>query len=386
MTRKRKSLIILAVLLILASTGLVAFAMQPSARDLLVESLEMTELITDGHAIATVEFDAQGESGSGTVELWGKVGMGPNGEPAFRAQVLEASLGEFVGITAVTDGYNFWLYSPAQNKLLTGTSDELAVLMADHLAGKEMDMPAHDQEWDEADMPENAAEAVDKLLTYVTAERNGSVELNGTRAIALRLIPIPEQMPDEARAAGGYLNVWLRPQDRAPLGIELAESAAGYGKAVATTLEINQGVDDAMFTFEIPAGAEVIQVADLELPEKESVSPEDAAAAADIALLAPTVLPEGATLIDTAVMGGAIVQQYSLPAGASFTIAQGKTDASFTPDEGGTAVTVRGIPGMIFANENDARSLLTWSENGTQFWIGGDLSQEQAVAIAESLK
>ena len=104
MTHKRKSLIILAVLLILASTGLVAFAMQPSARDLLVESLEMTELITDGHAIATVEFDAQGESGSGMVELWGKVGMGPNGEPAFRAEVLEASLSEFVGITAVTDG------------------------------------------------------------------------------------------------------------------------------------------------------------------------------------------------------------------------------------------------------------------------------------------
>lgn len=387
MKRNRKILILLAVLLILASTAVVAIAMQPSARDLLVEAAELTETITDGHAVAAFEFDAQGEQGSGTVEVWGKLGMGPNGEPAFRAEVLQASLGEFVGMTAVTDGYTFWLYHPQQNKVLTGTSDELALLLADYMEGKEFDAPDHGM--NEEDIPQTTAEAVDKLLTYFTAERQGYVNLTDTRAIALRLIPIPDQMPAEVNAAGGYVNIWLRPDDRAPLGAELAESSAGYGKVTATTLEINQGVDDTLFTFAIPEGAEVIQVADLELPEKEPVSLAEAAAAADMVLLAPAVLPDNATLVDTAVVRGVVVQQYSLPAGASFTIAQGKATDSFTPaDTAGTAVTVRGSEGTLYTPSaaDTARTLLTWTKSDIQFWIGGDLTVDEALSIAESLQ
>ncbi len=386
MIKNHKILFILVAVLVLASSGLVAFAVQPSARDLLVEALEITETITDGHAVATFEFDAQGEKGSGTVEVWGKLGMGPNGEPAFRAEVLEASLGEFVGATAVTDGMNFWLYAPAQNTVLTGTSDELAVFLADYLEGKMFDAPQHDGYAE--DMPKTPAEAVDKLLAYVTAERTGGENVNGTHALIVRLVPIPEQMPNEMRAAGGYLNVWLRSNDRAPLGIELAESAAGYARAMATTLEINQGVDDATFTFAIPEGTEVIRLADLELPEKEPVSLEEAAAAADMVLLTPTTLPENATLVDTAVVRGVIVQQYSLPAGARFTIAQGKTTDSFTPEQDGTAVTVRGVDGMVYVGEADeaSRILLTWTEGEVQFWIGGDLPLEEALSVAESLQ
>lgn len=386
MIKNHKILFVLIAVLVLASSGLVAFAVQPSARDLLVEALETTQAVTDGHAVAAFEFDAQGEKGSGTVEVWGKLGMGPNGEPAFRVEVLEASLGEFVGATAVTDGTTFWLYAPTQNKVLTGTSDEVAVLLADYLEGKTFDVPDHDGHTEE--MPETPAEAVDKLLTYVTAERTGGESINGANALIVRLVPIPDQMPDEVRAAGGYLNVWLRSSDRAPLGIELAESAAGYARAMAATLEINQGVDDATFTFAIPEGVEVIHLADLELPEKEPVSLEEAAAAADMVLLTPTTLPESATLVDTAVVRGVIVQQYSLPAGARFTIAQGKTTDSFTPDKDGTAVTVRGVDGMAYVGEADEAShtLLTWTEGEVQFWVGGDLPLEEALSIAESLQ
>ncbi|MBX3055296.1 MAG: hypothetical protein KF770_02390 [Anaerolineae bacterium] len=385
MKRNRKILIVLAVLLILAGTAVAAIALQPSARDLLVEAATLTETITDGHAIASFEFDAQGEKGSGTVEVWGKLGVGPNGEPAFRAEVLDASLGEFVGITAVTDGYTFWLYHPQQNTVLTGTSDEVAILLADYMAGKEFAPRDHD--FNKEDVPQTAAEAVDKLLTYFTAERQGYVNLDGGRTIALRLIPIPAQMPAEVKAAGGYVNIWLRPEDRALVGAELAQSSAGYGKIMATTLEINQGVDEALFTFAIPDGAEVIHIADLQLPEKEAVSLDEALAAADMVLLTPTTLPENATLVDTAVMRGAVVQQYRLPGGASFTIAQGPVTDRFTPTEGeSTAVTVRGVTGQLFASDSATRALLTWTEGDIQFWIGGDLTAEQAVAIANSLQ
>lgn len=389
MTKNRRTLIIVTLILILASVGLVAFAMQPSARTLLIESLELSETVTDGHAVASFEFDAQGETGNGTVEVWGKLEAGPNGEPAFRVEVLEASLGEFVGVTAVSDGTTLWLYHPEQNKVLTGTIEEAAQKMAEYLEGKEFDHPEH--EWDEEalneeEIPENAEEAVDKLLQYVTAERSGGENINGSNALIIRLVPKPEEMPEEVRLAGGYVNLFLRSSDRALMGAELAESSAGYAKAMATTLEINQGIADSVFTFDIPAGAEVIQIADLDLPEAASVSAEEAAAAAEFDLLSPTALPDEAVLVDTAVIRGAVVQQYSLPAGKSFTIAQGKTDAGMTPDREGEAVTVRGLAGTIFAAEDGSRSLLNWSEDGVQVWVGGDVTPEQAMAIAESLK
>lgn len=382
MKRNRKILIILSALLILTSTAVVAFALQPSARSLLVEALQTTQAIEDGHAIAAFEFDAQGEKGSGTVEMWGKMGMGPNGEPAFRAEVLAASLSEFVGVTAVTNGYHFWLYHPGQNKVLTGTSAELAVLLAEQLENRQFDLPNHG--WNKEEAPETPEAAIDKLLTYFSAERSGGENINGSNALIVRLVPNPEQMPAEVRAAGGYLNVWLRSSDRAPLGIELAQSAAGYGKAMATTLEINQGVADTLFTFAIPEGAQVIQLADLEPAQKESTSLEEAAA--DMVLLTPAALPDGAALVETAVRRGVVVQQYSLPQGAGFTLAQGRASDSFTPQTGGAAVTVRGSEGLFFASDGAVRTLLTWSEGEVQFWIGGDLTPEQALSIAESLQ
>lgn len=389
MTKNRKTLMIVTLILILASVGLVAFALQPSARTLLIESLELSEAVTDGHAVASFEFDAQGEAGSGTIEVWGKLEAGPNGEPAFRVEVLDASLGEFVGVTAVSDGTTLWLYHPQQNKVLTGTIEEAAQKMAEYAAGKEFDHPDH--EWDEEalnekDIPENAEEAVDKLLEFVIADRNGGENINGTNTIIVRLVPIAEAVPEEVRLAGGYVNLFMRSSDRALMGAELAESSAGYAKAMATTLDINQGIADAVFTFDIPAEADVIQIADLELPEAESMSAEEAAAAAEFDLLSPTVLPDEAVLVDTAVIRGAVVQQYSLPAGKSFTITQGKTDAGMTPDREGEAVTVRGLAGTIFAAADGSRALLNWSEAGVQVWIGGDVTPEQAMAIAESLE
>lgn len=389
MKRNRKLFILLAVLLILASTAVATIAMQPSARDLLVDAATLGETITDGHAIATFEVETPEETINGTIELWGALSEDPTQAPSFRAEVLEANLGEFVGITAVSDGTTFWLYDPQQNQVLTGTWAEAAALLAEHMEGEEYDLPEHDHDFDPEAMPQTAAEAIDQLLIYFTAERNGSTRIGENRALALRLIPNPEQMPDEVRAAGGFLNVWLRPQDRALLGVEYAEGALGYAKAVATTLEINQGVDKSLFTFTPPPGTNVVRVVELIPPADEQTSPEDAAAAANITVLTPATLPADAVLVDTAVVRGAIVQQYSLPNGRSFTIAQAAANdqtANLFPSDSAESATVRGQAAQLTAAADGSRTLLTWTENDIQFWIGGDLTPEQATGIAESLQ
>jgi hypothetical protein len=95
-------------------------------------------------------------------------------------------------------------------------------------------------------------------------------------------------------------------------------------------------------------------------------------------------VPDEATLRETTNVRGAIVGRYGLPNGRSFTIAQGRTAVNLTPEEGGQAVTVRGVSGMLYTE--DGRTLLNWSEGEIQYWIGGDLTGEEALAIAESLQ
>ena len=376
---KNKKLVIGAiVLLLLASLGLAAFALQPTAEDLLIQAMETMQTVTDGHTVATFTVNTPEMNASGTVEMWGQLEAGTNGEPAFRAEVLDATESDMVGLTAVTDGYNFWLWDPQENKVLVGNADEAAAIIAEQMAGKEFEVDP-DYNPEEMDHPETPEEAVAKLLEYFTAERITDVQIGETNAHGLRLIPIPEQMPDEVRAAGGFLKVYVRPEDGAPLSVEYAEGAMGSGSATATLLELNQGVDPSLFTFAIPEGAEIVHLEDLK-PEELT-----AAETADLDALSPAVLPADAAFVSATEMRGAIVQRYSRTDGG-FTVAQGPATAVPDREETGEAVTVRGVEGMLYSDESGAQNLLTWTEGDVTFWIGGDLTSAEALALAESLE
>jgi hypothetical protein len=126
-------------------------------------------------------------------------------------------------------------------------------------------------------------------------------------------------------------------------------------------------------------------VADLEQAH-ESLSMEDAEAAADFDVLEPAELPAGATLLEVVEVRGAIVQRYNLADGGSFTVAQGMAEAAAPPEIDGAEVEVRGVSGTLFSDEDGSRTLLTWQEDGLTFWVAGNLTAEQAVALAESLQ
>ena len=383
--RNRKTYIVLAIVVLIASIALVAFALQPSAKDLMVQAIETMQTSTDGHAIATFALSAASmpeKSATGTVEVWGKFSEDPETPPSFRMEVLEASEADMVGLTAVTDGENFWMWDPSENKVLVGTAEEAAEMMAEQMEGKEFGGEFDHDEFDREDMehPETPEEAVDKLLEYFTAERIADAQFGDTNAHGLRLIPIPEQMPDEVRAAGGFLRVYVRPEDGAPLSIEYAEGMMGSGSATATLLEINQGVDDSLFTFTIPEGAEIMTLADL---KPEELSPEEAA---ELDVLSPASLPADASYVNTTTMRGAIVQRYNRADGSSFTVSQGPANAVSERGDTGTAVTVRGVEGTLFASEDGGQALLTWSDGAATFWVGGNLTGDEALAVAESLE
>ena len=383
---RRKSILLIA-LLILVSGAVAAFALQPSAADLLTQSIETLQTVTDGHAIVEFEATTPEQSGSGTVEVWGMLDAGPNGEPAFRVEVLETSLEMGAGVTAVADGTTFWLYNPDENKVLTGTYEEAVMMLMERYAEHDFagEMP-HEFDPEDMDHPETPEEAVEKLLEYFNAERVGltSEDVAGVGAYQVRLIPIPEQMPEEVRAVGGLINVWIAAESKAPLAAEYTGGNMGSGRVAATTLEFNQGIDPAVFTFAIPDGAEVVTLAELAAAMEAKMAEMDTAV--DFEALTPTDLPADARLVETTSVRGTAVQRYNLPDGGSFIVAQGPAGFEYAPEGVESAVNVRGVAGLLYSDAGGGRSLLTWTEGEMSFWIGGDLTGEQALAIAESLQ
>ena len=101
---------------------------------------------------------------------------------------------------------------------------------------------------------------------------------------------------------------------------------------------------------------------------------------------APAELPADAKLVDTLEMRGAVVQRYTTRDGGSFTLAQGPAGAAPLPDGEGQQVDVRGTTGLLFSDEAGGRTLLTWTEGEVTFWIGGDLTADQALALANALQ
>lgn len=375
MNKNRNTWLIAGTVILLTAVVSAFVIMQPSVKDILVKTLETSKTIENGHTIVEINVDSPEEKVSATVEFWGR--HEANGPGAFRLEVLDTDKAEAVGAVIVSDGETVWAYSPAQGKVYTGTAEEAKAIMEEKQPmGNKPDMGTFEH-------PENAEEAVGKLLEYFDASRIGSEKIADANAYAIELKPIPEQMPAEYTAIGGLLNIWIDQDRNIPLAAAYTGGSMGEVRMTALKLEVNQGVDDSLFTFEIPADAEVVRFADM---KPESLSLDEAAASAEFDFLTPENLPAGATLVDVLNVRNAIVQRYTLTDGGSFSIAQGQADETPKPSTEAQAVEVRGEAGSLFVSEDGGRVLLTWSEDNVFFYVAGDITADQALAIAESLK
>ena len=367
------SIVGIAILLSALVSGFIL--LQPSAEDILVQTLETTKSINDAHAVVDVRADTIEKDVTAAIEIWGRRGDG--GPGAFRLEVLESSDEEAAGAVAVSDGETLWAYAPSKGKVFVGTLEEAKSLMAE----KQLEMG--ELEKGDYEHSESAEAAVQKLLEYFSVGKQGSEEIAGESTTKLELVPIPEQMPSEYAAVGGFVNLWIDQARDVPLAVEYTGGSMGEISVTVLELDINAGVEEALFTFEMPADVEIVPFADL---APESLSLDEAADAAEFELLTPAETLQGATLVDLLDVRGTIVQRYTLPEGGSFTVSQGISDEAPQPSTEGQPVEVRGVAGVLFASEDGTKVLLVWTEGQVFYTIAGDLTAEQALMIAESLE
>lgn len=358
---------------------------QPTPRDILLNVENALEAVETGHAVVQIDATTPEMSGSATIEVWGVMGETEDQPGAFRLEVLSMDAPDAekdaTGAIFVSDGSQFWMYDPAENVVITGTREEFAAAMesrGEQFPGEFERPGAAQMEEYLTQVPETPEEAFALLTQYFEVSKAGVQNIAGNPANRLRFLPIPEQMPAEFTAVGGLGYLWVDQTTGLPVAAQYTGSTLGEATITVLSYEINQPLADSLFTFTAPAGAEIKTAVDL-LPEPASLDTLPDA-------LTPTTLPAGATLVEVTEINGAVVQRFRLAAGGSFTLAQGTADSNpVAPEADSTLVTVRGVTGQLFLSEDANRGLLTWTEGDVTFWLGGDLTSDQLLAIAESL-
>jgi outer membrane lipoprotein-sorting protein len=339
----------------------------PTAEEIVAKMQEVEASTEDAHAV--VEFDVQfeGENLAVVVELWEK-------RPAkLRAEVIEAGGAEFdgvdiEGVVSVTDGEQAWLYHPGENVVVTGALGDL----------ESDEIPVDPQQVIQL-MEEGIQWAMDNFDVKLAGEE----ELNGVATYKLEFTPkegedYPMPIPEDAKAT-----LWVEKDRWIALQAHVDGGTFGEGWVRVRSFEFNTGLDDGLFQFEIPEGAEVIDLADM---EPVPLTLDEAEAQAEFDLLVPTYEPDGATLIEVFRVGDAFILRYDHST-TSFTIVQGDLPQPMQETPGGEAaeVTVRGQTAML-VTDDAGNSFLTWTEDGVSVAIAGHISADEIVKVAESLQ
>ncbi len=357
----RKLAVLLAVLLVLGGSGLAfaAFTNAPAPADILTRAVSNLQAVQDGHAILQIQGTTPDKSGSATIEVWGKkLSSASNPTYEYRAVVNQASEAKEKGDIAVSDGKQFWFYSPAQNTVWTGS----VAAMQNYTHTLALD---------------SAQEIVQQILNVSTVTLAGTESVQGHSTYKLQLVP-NSKAPAAAAGATGF--VWIDQSSFLPVQGSVNGGSMGQGQVTAQTLELNAGVPANLFTFQVPAGAKVVQVQDLQ-PQHLTLS--NASKAAGFTVLEPAFVPNGAKLVDVLKTGHTIVLRYESSQG-SFAIAEGAEQRNGVPGTTGQSVSVRGTTGTLFVRDN-THVLLTWKEKGLTFSVSGVLTRDQALQVAESL-
>jgi outer membrane lipoprotein-sorting protein len=343
-------------LLVAVSLLVVGCQNQPTAEEIVAKLKEVEASTEDAHAVLVIDIQGQGMDENLTVEVWEKK---PN---KFRAEVLESSDPDYAGAVTVADGQQVWMYQPSKNEVVVGEVGP-------------------DGSSSPRDMIREVDEVIQRALDTSEVNLAGEEDVAGRKTYKLELTPTDAE--DALLPAGSKATLWVDQEDWFVLQAEISGDLLGRGWMSVSSFELNTGLEDSLFQFDIPEGA---QVTDMEDKRPTPITLDEARARAGFPLLLPGYLPEGVTLIDVLAMGEAIILRYD-HSPISFTIIQGSGDDTMPLPVGGqqSEVTVRGQTATLFS-DGGSSNLLTWTENGVVITIAGHISQDEILEVAESLQ
>jgi outer membrane lipoprotein-sorting protein len=328
---------------------------QPTAEEIVAKLKEVEASTEDAHAILEISLQGEGMDEELVVEVWEK-------KPSkFRAEVLEASDPEFMGAISVTDGQQVWMYQPSTNEVVV-----------DEVGPDEPSSPR--------DVIQFMDEAIQRVLDTSEVKLAGEEEVTGVATYKLELTP--KEDDETILPAGSKATLWVEQERWIVLQAHFIGGMAGEGWMRVRSFELNTGLADDLFLFEIPEGAKVTKAED---KQPKHLTLDEARTQADFTLLVPTYVPEDATLIDVLTVDGAFILHYDHSM-TSFSVIQGPSDGvREAPPGQETEVTVRGQTANLIT-DGLGNNFLTWVEDGVTITIAGRIDQDEILKVAESLQ
>lgn len=317
-----------------------------TAGEIMGKVRETWEGAVDIHATWELTLDVGVIQDQLVVEVWRK-------QPGkLRAEVLEAASIEFRGMTLVSDGAQAWLYNFSRRQVTAGEPESIKLPLV-----------------------QDVIESMDELIH---AADTGQVKLLGTEKISAgETYKLEMPYPD-----GGQALLWISREYWVPLRVEYTSQTLGRGTLAARSLELNTGLSDNIFLFEVPADAQVTRTGGA---KSQALTLDEARARAGFPLLVPAYLPQGVTLTSVFQLGEAIALYYN--GFTPFTIVQSRSEAIAQVPQTGPArkIALRGTEATLIADEAQGGIFLAWSESGVSVSIAGAISVEEALRVAESL-
>ena len=356
----RRQLYLGFAVLLVSALLLSACQSGPTAEEIVARMKEVQASAEDAHAIVDFSVSAQTMEMDFTVEMWEK---SPN---KFRLEVLEDSEARFAGAVSVTDGNQVWMYDPGENEVVTGPVGEFGV----------------DEPLDPRQVIELMQGMIDQVLDHSDVELDGEEKLDGVPTYRLMFTPKEGEESNLPMPLRGDATLWVEQDSWVALQAHFEGSAVGDGWMRVRSYEFDGGVPDERFQFEVPEGAIVRTIEEV---QPTPMTLDEALADAAFSLRAPTYVPEDATLIDVFKIDGAYVFRYDHSA-ISFTIVQGTSEIAGQLPAGETSeVSVQGEVGSL-VTDGLGHAFLSWSEEEVTITIAGQVSQEEILKIANSLQ
>lgn len=328
---------------------------QPTVEEIVAKMREIEASTEDVHGVVELAVENLGADEEMVVEVWEKR---PN---KTRIKMVESSNSEYAGAVMVTDGQDVWVYFPEDNRVLVGQVGP-----------------------DEPSSPREIVRFMDEILERVLDTCDvrlvGEEDVAGTPTYKLEFTP--KEGEETVLPAGSTATLWVDQERWVVLQADFSAGAVGEGRMRVQSYELNTGLDDSLFQFEIPEGAEVAEV---EERHPVPLTLEEAKAEAEF-LLVPAYVPEGVTLIDVYRVDGAYALHYDHGM-TSFSVMQGQWPSEGFTTLGETCeVTVRGQTGTLITDHALGSNYLSWKENGTTITIAGRISEGEILKVAESLE
>lgn len=348
-------LVVVSVLAIL-SVLLGACQSQPSVEEIVAKMQEVEESTEDAHGVLELSLHDVGTDQDMVVEAWEK-------RPHLtRVEVLESSMSEFEGSVLVSDGQQVWVYLREDNKVLV---EEIGP--------------------DEPSSPRYVINLMEKVIQHVVD--TSDVKLIGEEQIAgeptYKLEFTPKEGDETFLPPGSTITLWVDQERWVVLQAHFLGDPIGEAWMRVRSFEVNTGLADDLFVFEIPEGAEV---ATSESRQPVPLTLDEALAEADF-LLVPAYVPDEVTLVRVFKVDDAYVLYYDHQVDSSFTIVQGPWFPSEDMPLGEKSeVNVRGQKATLITDHVAGNSFLMWTEGDLTITIAGQIVTEEILAVAESLQ